>query len=253
MLILNVLSALSVGCIIHVCIYSFPPVLLCFRCSQAAPSPWEWNRATSRTTRSLLRVSSGPSTWTCSPGSPERPGWTNKARSTLGRRDTATSRSGCRYERVAADSIPVSACGRARSGVCRKRWRSDLIDVFAVWWDADSTLETPPLSSRYHPWKQSVMGSISLFPFEHDSSLDRTPTLPVLEEFSPVVLGGSPASPSLWTAANPFVCVTVNRWLKKSRKGASPSGHLRPSIFYLFITVNRWDWWEPAEFHVHTI
>lgn len=151
---------------------------------------------------------------------------------------------------------PVAACGRARSGVCRKRWRSDLIDVFAVWWDADSTLETPPLSSRYHPWKQSVMGSISLLPFEHDSSLDRTPTLPVLEEFSPVVLGGSPASPSLWTAANPFVCVTVNRWLKKSRKGASPSGHLRPSIFlfiYLFLTVNRWDWWEPAEFHAHTI
>lgn len=113
------------------------------------------------------------------------------------------------------------------TGVCRKRLRSDLIDAYAVWWDADSTFETPPFSSRYHPWKQSVIGSISLLPFEHDS----TPTLPVPEEFSPVELGCGPASPSLWTAANPFVCVTVKQRLKKSRKGASPSGRLRPSVF----------------------
>lgn len=76
---------------------------------------------------------------------------------------------------VPADSSLVSVCCRVSSdvtGVCRKCLRSDLIDAFAVWPDADSTFETPPLSSRYHLWKQSVIGSISLFPFEHDSSFE---------------------------------------------------------------------------------
>lgn len=138
-------------------------VVLCFHCSQAALSRWEWNPATSRTTRLQLRVSSGPSTWTCSPGSPGRPGWTNKARSTLGRQDTATSHSGCRYDPVGAVKVGfgetlVSTCWKMRAdpagvrtvGVCSVSPRPDLIDVFAVRCDADSTFESPTLSSRHH-------------------------------------------------------------------------------------------------------
>lgn len=136
------------------------------------------------------------------------------------------------------------------TGVCRKRLRSDLIDAYAVWWDADSTFETPPFSSRYHPWKQSVIGSISLLPFEHDS----TPTQPVPEEFSPVELG---YGLSITVNSSQSICLCYSQTMaeKVSERRVSkwpftPQCFLFFSLF--FFTVNMWDWWKPVEFHLHT-
>lgn len=92
----------------------------CFCYYQAALNHWEWNQAISRTTRSRLPASSGPSTWTCSLGSLERPGWISRAKSTLGRPDTVTSHSGYRYDTIGAKSVTWRRYCRDKMGISWK-------------------------------------------------------------------------------------------------------------------------------------
>lgn len=68
----------------------------CF--AKDARSPWAWRADTFKMIRSLPPVCFIPSTWTCSPGNPLKPDWTNRAKSTRGRPLTTTNHSGCRWE-----------------------------------------------------------------------------------------------------------------------------------------------------------
>lgn len=208
-------------------------MLLCFWCSQAAPSPWEWNRATSRTTRSLLQVSSGQLTWTCSPGSPGRPGWTNKARSTLGQQDTATSHSGSRYKM--ASRLWPRLCFDA-TVVCGKSLGLVLIGAFAVWWDADSA------SSRYHPWKQSAIGSISLFLFwTWQQFWIAHPRCQCWKSLALLCLAA--AQPLHHCEQQPihlFVSQSTDGWKEVLEKALLQVAVYAP-VFLFFFTVNMWD------------
>lgn len=138
----------------------------------------------------------------------------------------------------------VSLCWGMRSdltyiitvGVCRV---SALIGVFAVRCETDTIFKTSPLSSQYHPKKQSAIGSIFLFPFEHNNFFLH-PLCLCWKSLALLCLAAAQAAPLLWPAAKPFVCVTVNRWPKMSR----------PSLFFY---VNICDWWKPGEFHVQYI